>query len=121
MRGVWSEYRYSGSAAVAPSQAAREKRPDCSRAPPSGRDVVPSARAVELATTAQKDPRVVELILRESTSVLRCRAGVNIVEHRLGLVMANAGIDASNVDGAEGDERVLLLPENPDRSAAVRR
>jgi coenzyme F420-0:L-glutamate ligase/coenzyme F420-1:gamma-L-glutamate ligase len=85
------------------------------------RDVVASPRAVEMAAVAQKDPRVVELILRESTSVVRCRAGVIIVEHRLGLVMANAGIDASNVDGAEGDERVLLLPENPDRSAAALR
>jgi coenzyme F420-0:L-glutamate ligase/coenzyme F420-1:gamma-L-glutamate ligase len=85
------------------------------------RDVVPSPRALELAAVAQKDPRVIELILRESTSVVRCRAGVIIVEHRLGLVMANAGIDASNVDGAEGDERVLLLPENPDRSAAALR
>ena len=66
---------------------------------------------------AQKDPRVVELILRESTSVLRCRPGVIIVEHRSGLVMANAGIDASNVDGMDGDDRVLLLPEDADRSA----
>jgi coenzyme F420-0:L-glutamate ligase/coenzyme F420-1:gamma-L-glutamate ligase len=59
------------------------------------RDVVPSPRARELAEVAQKDPRIVELILRESTSVLRCRPGVIIVEHRSGLVMANAGIDAS--------------------------
>src|SRR5258708_6924338 len=81
------------------------------------RDVVPSPRALELAAVAQKDPRVVELILRESTSVLRCRPGVIIVEHRSGLVMANAGIDASNVEGAEGDPRVLLLPEDSDRSA----
>jgi coenzyme F420-0:L-glutamate ligase/coenzyme F420-1:gamma-L-glutamate ligase len=85
------------------------------------RDIVPSPRAIELAAVAQKDARVVELILRESTSVLRCRAGVIIVEHRLGLVMANAGIDASNVDGADGEERVLLLPEDPDRSAAALR
>jgi coenzyme F420-0:L-glutamate ligase/coenzyme F420-1:gamma-L-glutamate ligase len=85
------------------------------------RDVVPSPRARELAEVAQKDPRVVELILRESTSVLRCRPGVIIVEHRSGLVMANAGIDASNVDGAEGDDRVLLLPEDADRSASALR
>lgn len=84
-------------------------------------DVVPSPRAIELAAVAQKDARVIELILQESTSVLRCRAGVIIVEHRLGLVMANAGIDASNVDGADGEERVLLLPEDPDRSATVLR
>ena len=81
-------------------------------------DVVPSARAVALAAQAQKDARVVELILRESVQVLRCRPGVIIVEHRSGLVMANAGIDASNVDDADGDESVLLLPLDSDRSAA---
>jgi coenzyme F420-0:L-glutamate ligase/coenzyme F420-1:gamma-L-glutamate ligase len=85
------------------------------------RDVVPSPRACELAEVAQKDPRVVELILRESISMLRCRPGLIIVEHRSGLVMANAGIDASNVDAADGDERVLLLPEDADRSAAALR
>jgi len=85
------------------------------------RDVVPSPKARELAEVAQKDPRVVELILRESISVLRCRLGVIIVEHRSGLVMANAGIDASNVDGAAGDERVLLLPEDADRTASALR
>jgi len=82
------------------------------------REVTPSARANELAAIAGKDPRVVELILGESTEVLRCVPGVIIVEHRLGLVMANAGIDASNVDRPEGDEIVLLLPLDPDRSAA---
>ena len=82
------------------------------------RDVTPSARAKELAATAGKDPRVVELILGESTQVLRCVPGVIIVEHRLGLVMANAGIDASNVDHPEADEVVLLLPRDPDGSAA---
>jgi coenzyme F420-0:L-glutamate ligase/coenzyme F420-1:gamma-L-glutamate ligase len=84
-------------------------------------DVVPSPRAVELAARTNKDPRVVELMLQESVEVLRCRSGVIIVEHRSGLVMANAGIDASNVDGAEGEERVLLLPEDSDRSAAALR
>jgi coenzyme F420-0:L-glutamate ligase/coenzyme F420-1:gamma-L-glutamate ligase len=81
-------------------------------------DVVASPRAVELAALTNKDPRVVELILRESIEVLRCRPGLIIVEHRSGLVMANAGIDASNVDGVEGHERVLLLPEDSDLSAA---
>lgn len=80
-------------------------------------DVVPSPRAVELAAIADKDPRVVELILRESVEVVRCRPGLIIVEHRSGLVMANAGIDASNVEGRDGDS-VLLLPEDADRSAA---
>ena len=82
------------------------------------RDVTPSARAHSLTQTAGKDPRVVELILSESTAVVRCVPGVIVVEHRLGLVMANAGIDASNVDMPEEYEVVLLLPDNPDRSAA---
>src|SRR6266446_5784727 len=73
------------------------------------RDVVVLAHAVD------KDPRVVELILSESTEVVRQRPGVLIVAHRLGLVLANAGIDASNV-GPEGEERVLLLPVDPDRT-----
>jgi coenzyme F420-0:L-glutamate ligase/coenzyme F420-1:gamma-L-glutamate ligase len=83
-------------------------------------DVPPSARAEALAAEAAKDPRLVELILRESAQVLRCRPGVIIVEHRLGFVMANAGIDASNVEPPDG-EFVLLLPENPDASAAALR
>lgn len=81
-------------------------------------DVIPTARAISLATKAKKDPRVVELILRESRNVVRCVPGVIIVEHRLGLIMANAGIDASNVDSPDGGDAVLLLPEDPDRSAA---
>lgn len=79
-------------------------------------DVIPSPRAVELAATALKDPRVVELILRESREVIRCRPNVIIVEDLRGYVMANAGIDASNVE-ADGDENVLLLPADPDASA----
>ncbi len=75
--------------------------------------VTPSPRAVEIAAQAHKDPRVVELILAESNEVLRIRPGVIIVEHRLGLVLANAGIDRSNVEG----ETALLLPVDPDGSA----
>jgi coenzyme F420-0:L-glutamate ligase/coenzyme F420-1:gamma-L-glutamate ligase len=81
------------------------------------RDVAPSARARELAAATAKDPRVIELILRESTEVVRARSGVIIVAHRLGFVMANAGIDASNVEGEKGEESVLLLPHDPDASA----
>lgn len=77
--------------------------------------VTPSARAIELAGVAQKDARIVELILRESVEVLRCVPGVIVVQDRRGLVMANAGIDTSNVAGRE--DRVLLLPEDPDASA----
>jgi coenzyme F420-0:L-glutamate ligase/coenzyme F420-1:gamma-L-glutamate ligase len=77
--------------------------------------ITPSDKAIELALKAEKDPRVMELMLRESNEILRVRVGTVIVEHRLGFVCANAGIDHSNV--MEGEENVLLLPENPDRSA----
>lgn len=82
------------------------------------RTVTPSPRAHELALATGKDPRLVELILAESSAVLRSTPGVLIVRHRLGYVMANAGIDRSNVPGSDSDERVLLLPVAPDRSAA---
>jgi coenzyme F420-0:L-glutamate ligase / coenzyme F420-1:gamma-L-glutamate ligase len=74
-----------------------------------------SPRAAELAATTRKDPRLVEAVLAESTEVLRARSNVLIVRHRLGFVMANAGIDRSNVPGRN---RVLLLPSDPDGSAA---
>jgi len=74
-----------------------------------------SPRAAELAATTRKDPRLVELVLAESTEVLRAKADVLIVRHRLGFVMANGGIDRSNVAGAD---RALLLPRDPDGSAA---
>lgn len=81
--------------------------------------VEPSTAAQELATRSGKDPRLTELILRESNEILRTRIGSVIVEHRLGFVCANAGIDHSNVagDGTASEEWVLLLPEDPDRSA----
>ena len=79
--------------------------------------VEPGAEARELAARTAKDPRMVELILSESRRVVRHRPGVIIVEHRLGFVMANAGIDNSNVEPAGTDERVLLLPRDPDGSA----
>ncbi len=85
------------------------------------REVTPSRAATDLGNRAEKDPRIVELVLRESAEVLRVRPGLVIVQHRLGFVCANAGIDHSNilsVDGEEGDW-VLLLPENPDRSAEM--
>ena len=83
--------------------------------------VTPSARAVELAAEVQKDPRLVELILSESVRVVRSRPNVLIVEHRLGFVMANAGIDQSNVAPQDGVERALLLPVDPDGSAEALR
>jgi coenzyme F420-0:L-glutamate ligase/coenzyme F420-1:gamma-L-glutamate ligase len=80
--------------------------------------VAPSPRAQELAPQIDKDPRLVQLILDESSEVLRTRPGVIVVAHRLGYVLANAGIDASNVESDDGRERVLLLPRDPDASCA---
>lgn len=79
-------------------------------------EVVPSAEAVRLAEQTDKDPRMVQLILDESTHVVRAVPGVLIVRHRLGIVSANAGIDQSNIEHDDG-ECALLLPEDPDRSA----
>ena len=81
-------------------------------------DVEPGARAEELARETGKDARVVELILQESVRVVRARPNLIIVQHRLGHTMANAGIDQSNVS-EHGDERALLLPLDPDASAAA--
>src|SRR5215468_4064101 len=83
--------------------------------------VEPSAEAIELAGNVQKDPRLVELILSESVRVVRARPGILIVEHRLGFVVANAGIDQSNVATPDDHQRALLLPLDPDGSAAILR
>lgn len=80
-------------------------------------DVEPSSEAQILAGKTLKDSRLVELVLRESTDVLRAVPNVLIVRHRLGLVMANAGIDRSNI-GARDEDCALLLPLDPDASAA---
>lgn len=82
-------------------------------------DVTPSPRAVALADEVKKDPRLVELILQESTEVVRARPNLLVVAHRLGFVIANAGIDQSNVEHGEGsDETALLLPVDPDATCA---
>lgn len=81
--------------------------------------VVPSARAQTLAAEVDKDPRLVEVILSESQETLRHRPGLLIVVHRLGFVMANAGVDQSNVEQPGDGERVLLLPRDPDASCAA--
>ena len=83
--------------------------------------VEPSTEAVELAAKVQKDPRLVELILSESVRVVRARPGILIAEHRLGFVMANAGIDQSNVASPDKPHRALLLPVDPDGTAAILR
>src|SRR6202022_4728681 len=82
--------------------------------------VQPSPQAQELAAAVCKDARLVEVILRESRRVVRARPGVLIVEHRLGFIMANAGVDRSNVDPEAGAEPGLLLPRDPGGSAALR-
>jgi coenzyme F420-0:L-glutamate ligase/coenzyme F420-1:gamma-L-glutamate ligase len=93
-------------------------------------EIKPSKEALGLATRSDKDSRLVELILQESREVLRVRPGTIVVEHRLGFVCANAGIDHSNVAPPKTskvskdfrslpeEDWVLLLPSNPDRSAA---
>src|SRR6516162_1657426 len=77
------------------------------------RTVTPSPEAERLAREVNKDARLVELILRESTEVIRSQHDVLIVAHKLGFIMANAGIDQSNVDHGTGDHTALLLPAKP--------
>ena len=77
--------------------------------------VEPGSEAIELAARCRKDPRLVELVLRESTGIVRVAPNVLIARHRLGFVVANAAIDQSNVPGSEA--RALLLPIDPDASA----
>ena len=79
-------------------------------------EVEVSDEARELAKEVDKDPRLVELILRESQQLVRTAPGIIIVRHHLGIVCANAGIDQSNVDHSQG-ECALLLPLDPDHSA----
>lgn len=78
--------------------------------------VTPSAYALEVAAQCDKDPRLIDVILSESSAVVRLRPGLIITRHRLGFISANAGVDRSNV-APDGIDRVLMLPENPDRSA----
>ena len=79
--------------------------------------IEPSDRAIEVADQTNKDPRLVELILQQATEISRMRKGVLITRHKLGFVSANSAIDRSNVPQNDAADRVLLLPENPDRSA----
>ena len=81
-------------------------------------EVTPSSRARELAAATGKDAALVEVILSESRAVLRFRPGLIITEHRLGMVLANAGVDQSNVPQHD-EPRVLLLPKDPDASSAA--
>lgn len=81
-------------------------------------EVTPSCEACELAQQTRKDPRLVEVILRESTSIIRAVPHVLITRHRSGHVMANAGVDQSNL-GPSRSSSVLLLPADPDRTAGA--
>lgn len=81
--------------------------------------VTPSAEALHLAEAVGKDPRFIELVLQDSVEVLRVRPGLIVTEQRGGWVVANAAIDRSNIrPDDEGQERVALLPLDPDASAA---
>jgi coenzyme F420-0:L-glutamate ligase/coenzyme F420-1:gamma-L-glutamate ligase len=79
------------------------------------REVTPGEEACRVAQETNKDPRIVELVLRESRTISRRAPGVLVTHHRLGFVSANAGVDQSNVNGS--DDMVLLLPLDPDGSA----
>jgi coenzyme F420-0:L-glutamate ligase/coenzyme F420-1:gamma-L-glutamate ligase len=78
------------------------------------RSVEPRAEAIEFAARFDRDPRQVEVVLRESVRVVRMERGVIISRTKHGYVCANAGVDASNMGS---DDTVTLLPEDPDRSA----
>ena len=82
------------------------------------KSIEPSQEAIELAERVNKDPRLVEVVLRESTQVLRHKRNLLITIHRLGIINANAGVDQSNVCEEDKDV-VLLLPKNPDLSARI--
>jgi coenzyme F420-0:L-glutamate ligase/coenzyme F420-1:gamma-L-glutamate ligase len=79
--------------------------------------VAPSPQAIELAAKVGKDPSIVEVVLSDSARVVRSRPNLMIMQHRLGFVMANAGVDQSNVHESDGKHRALLLPLDPDGSA----
>ncbi len=84
-------------------------------------DVDSSEKAMEIGKITEKDPRLIELILSESKEIIRATKQTIIVEHRLGFICANAGIDHSNVQGKYGDKEdwYLLLPHSPDNSAEI--
>src|SRR6185312_5147290 len=83
--------------------------------------VEPSVRAHELAVSIERDPRLVEVILSESTRIVRQHPRALVVEHRDGYVAANAGVDRSNVGASSDEDVVLLLPKEPDAAAETLR
>jgi coenzyme F420-0:L-glutamate ligase/coenzyme F420-1:gamma-L-glutamate ligase len=78
--------------------------------------VIPSKRAIEIRKSVDKDPRLIELILQESRKIIKIFNKTMIVETNQGFICANAGIDQSNV--SKYQDRVLLLPRNPDQTAS---
>lgn len=84
-------------------------------------DVEPTHAARGISAVVGKDARLVEVILSESREIVRCKPGVLIVEHRLGFVVANAGVDQSNISQGAADDRALLLPRDPDASCEALR
>jgi len=80
-------------------------------------EVVPSQEAIEIAEQVRKDPRFVEVVLRESRGILAMRPDLLVVENNLGIICANAGVDRSNIEQADEGETLMLLPKDPDASA----
>jgi len=78
------------------------------------KEILPSKKAEKIAKITGKSPKFIELVLRETKSILKASREVLLVEDKRGLICINAGIDKSNV---EGRGNFVLLPENPDRSA----
>ena len=79
--------------------------------------VIPSQQALEVGQATGKDPRLVEVVLSDTREISRMRPGLLIVEHHLGFISANAGVDHSNIDSDDQGEWVAPLPKNPDASA----
>ncbi len=80
-------------------------------------DVMPGPEAIALGNKTGKDPRLAEMILRESQEIVKVERSIIIARHRHGFVCANAGVDQSNVGRGEEEEKIVLLPTNPDKSA----
>lgn len=80
-------------------------------------DIKPSARAFEIAETHGGDPRHIEVVMKQSRSIVALRPNLLIAEHLCGAIMANAGVDRSNVDPTDGRELVIILPADPDAAA----
>ena len=79
------------------------------------KDIVPTKKAIDLGKELQRDPGFIQVILDESSKIISTDKNIILVEHKLGLININAGIDRSNID--QKDDIVLLLPENPSKSA----